>query len=212
MKKSMLFFMIALLNCSCMAQSKIQTRSLSGVVISTDPGTIEIAADHLPGDCVGHDFPESIIKIAADLKESLDPGRVVDVSITESDRICPVHGSADHIQRSQKNEVVKISPELAHELLSENPSIILIDVRLLSEYLQSHIPNSQRITYLEEDPDEFIRLAEMAVPDKDSILMVYCRTGRRSSAAAELLNKSGYTNVLDLGGIEEWNYEIEKGK
>lgn len=211
MKKIVPLLMVSMLNCSCMAQSE-QHPILSGVVIASEQGSIEIAADHLPGDCTGHGFPESVIELSTKMDERFDPGRMVEITLRESDPICPVHGSVDQVSESIEPHSLKVSPGLAHELLAENPSIKLIDVRLLSEYLQSHIPNSQRITYLEEDPDEFIRIFEKEILDKDSIVMVYCRTGRRSSAAAEYLNKSGYTNVLDLGGIEEWKYEIEKRK
>ena len=51
---------------------------------------------------------------------------------------------------------------------------------------------------------------EKELPDKDQLILVYCRSGRRSKIAAEDLVKLGYTNVKEFGGIIDWEYEIVK--
>lgn len=210
MKKFVLLSLLAFLNCSCMIQTGYQ--SITGVISDVDTGSIDLAADHLPGDCTSSNFPESLIHLSLTSQNEMVPGRRVEVSLKSTDPICPVHGTIKKISPAKEFQSVKISPELAHELLLKNSNIRLIDVRLLSEYQQLRIPNSERFTYLQEDPERFIKQMEEKYPDKDEIIMIYCRTGNRSHAAAEYLTQSGYTNVLDLGGIEEWNYEIEKGQ
>lgn len=208
MRKIYPLLLLALINNGCMVQSR--SEFISGIVVSNSSGMIEIAASSLPGKCIGHEFPEAVIEIVTQMEE-LSPGRLVELAIDETDPVCPAKGKSSHVISAKESSSIKVSPQLAHELLAENQEIRLVDVRLLPEYLQSHIPNSERITYLEEDPEAFIRLVEKEIPDKESIIMVYCRTGRRSNAAAQLLTQSGYSNVLDLGGIEEWEYETEKG-
>lgn len=99
-----------------------------------------------------------------------------------------------------------ISPENARILLDENPAAVLIDVRTEEEYLAGHIPGSLLLP-VDELAD---RLNELP-PDKQTILIVYCRTGRRSAIAALILLEAGYLAIYDLGGIADWPYETEAG-
>jgi rhodanese-related sulfurtransferase len=78
----------------------------------------------------------------------------------------------------------------------------LIDVRTPAEYDSGHIPTSVNI------PVNIIRAAAPDTP-KDSLIIVYCRSGNRSAAAATELEKLGYTQVIDFGGINRWPYEVE---
>jgi len=78
-------------------------------------------------------------------------------------------------------------------------------VREQDEYDSGHIPGAILIPYTEIE-----NKAEEMIPDKDELILVYCRSGRRSKIAAESLIKLGYTNVKEFGGIIDWPYEVEK--
>lgn len=102
-------------------------------------------------------------------------------------------------------EYQSITPELAKDFIDSGESVTILDVRTKAEYDEGHIENAILI------PDtELKELVEEQIPDLDQRIFVYCRSGRRSKAAAELLLEMGYTNVLDLGGIMDWPYEIVK--
>lgn len=98
-----------------------------------------------------------------------------------------------------------ISSQEAKELMDTESSYIILDVRTEEEYTQGHIKNAVLI------PDyELESRAEQELPDKDQLIMVYCRSGRRSKSASETLVSLGYTNIVEFGGIIDWQYEIEK--
>lgn len=106
-----------------------------------------------------------------------------------------------------KNEFKNISPADAKKRLDSETGIILLDVRTQEEYDEIHIPKSILI------PVEVIdKEAQTILKDKDAPVFVYCRSGRRSVIAAESLVRQGYTNVFNLGGINEWTYETKSGK
>lgn len=89
--------------------------------------------------------------------------------------------------------------------MDNNANIILLDVRSKKEYDEKHIPNSILIPLKNLD-DEI----ESRIKDKDSEIIVYCRSGRRSKSACKKLANLGYKNVYNLdGGIKKWKYEIE---
>ncbi len=81
-----------------------------------------------------------------------------------------------------------------------NPSYLLVDVRTPGEYAGGFIPTAINIP-LQQIAD--------TPPDaaKDSLVIVYCRSGNRSSQAARLLEEIGYTNIVDFGGISRWTYD-----
>lgn len=101
----------------------------------------------------------------------------------------------------------KITAEEAKEML-EQKDVILIDVRTAEEYIAGHIPNAMLI------PNETINSEKPIeqLPDKDAILLIYCRSGNRSKQAADKLVDMGYKNVYDFGGIKDWSYETEEGE
>ena len=99
-----------------------------------------------------------------------------------------------------------IKPEAAKERLENEKGIILLDVRTIEEYTEKHIPGSILIPV-----DEIQSKASELLPDKNAEIIVYCRSGRRSVTASEELIKMGYTNVYNLGGINDWSYETESG-
>lgn len=94
-----------------------------------------------------------------------------------------------------------ITAEEAKTRLDENPDAILLDVRTQEEYDGGHVPGAVCF------PNEDI-LPELPLPfEKDTEILVYCRSGRRSAEAAEKLKHMGYANVADFGGIQSWPYE-----
>lgn len=98
-----------------------------------------------------------------------------------------------------------ISPEEAKTLMDTETDYIILDVRTAEEYAEGHIPNAVNLDH-EDVPSK----AEAMLPDKDALILVYCRSGRRSKIAAEALVELGYSNVKEFGGIIDWPYEIVK--
>ncbi|WP_281518371.1 rhodanese-like domain-containing protein [Thomasclavelia cocleata] len=101
---------------------------------------------------------------------------------------------------------VKISAEEAKEIIDQDSDIIIIiDVRSEEEYQTGHIEGAVCI------PNEVISdQIERLLSDKEQEILVYCRSGRRSSQAVDKLLDLGYTNVKDFGGIIDWPYKITK--
>lgn len=91
-------------------------------------------------------------------------------------------------------------------MIQEETDLIILDVRTESEYDSGHIPNSVLLPY-----DQISEQAESFLPDKDSKIVVYCHSGRRSAIAAEELSDLGYTNIIDFGGISNWTGELTTG-
>ena len=99
----------------------------------------------------------------------------------------------------------QISAAEAKALMESESGYIILDVREQYEYDEGHIPGAILIPY-----GEIADRAEKELPDKERLILVYCRSGRRSKIAAEELVKLGYTNVKEFGGIIDWEYEIVK--
>jgi len=97
-----------------------------------------------------------------------------------------------------------ITAQQAKALMDSSENCIILDTRAQSEYDAGHIPGAIVIPH-----DEILQKAESMLPDKDQLILVYCRSGRRSKLAAEDLVKLGYTNVKEFGGIIDWPYEVE---
>ncbi len=99
----------------------------------------------------------------------------------------------------------QISMDEATEMMKTETSYIILDVRRPDEYAEGHIPGAINV------PNESIGSAEIPeLPDKAQLILVYCRSGRRSKEAAGKLVKLGYTNIVEFGGILDWKGEIEK--
>ena len=99
----------------------------------------------------------------------------------------------------------QISGAEAKALMDSESGYIIIDARTQEEYDLGHIPGAILIPEY-----EIAERAEKELPDKNQLILVYCRSGRRSKIAAEELVKLGYTNVKEFGGIIDWEYEIVK--
>ena len=99
---------------------------------------------------------------------------------------------------------MNITAEEAKVLMESETGYIILDVREQDEYDAGHIPGAILIPYtrIEEEASE-------KLTDKDQLILVYCRSGRRSKIAADALVALGYTNIREFGGILDWPYEIE---
>ncbi|MCX7920450.1 MAG: rhodanese-like domain-containing protein [Clostridia bacterium] len=106
---------------------------------------------------------------------------------------------------AQMEEYKNISAVEAKRRLETEKDIILLDVRTKEEYAEGHIPRSMLIPVDRLKAEAYGKLL-----DKDTPIFVYCRSGRRSVTASEILVGLGYKNVYNLGGIIDWPYETEK--
>ena len=97
-----------------------------------------------------------------------------------------------------------ITAEEAKVLMDSEEGYIILDVREQEEYDAGHIPNAILIPYTQIEEK-----AATMLPDKEQLILVYCRSGRRSKIAAEALADLGYTNLKEFGGIINWPYEVE---
>ena len=97
----------------------------------------------------------------------------------------------------------QISAEEAKAIMDTEKEYIIIDARTGSEFAEGHIEGAILIPEY-----EIADRAEKELPNKDALILVYCRSGRRSKIASEELVKLGYTNVKEFGGIIDWPYEI----
>ena len=108
-------------------------------------------------------------------------------------------------EKGEKAMYEQITAENAKKIMDSGEEHIILDTREQDEFDEGHIPGAILIPYTEIE-----NKAEEMLTDKDKLILVYCRSGRRSKIAAESLSKLGYTNVKEFGGIIDWTYEIEK--
>ena len=99
----------------------------------------------------------------------------------------------------------QITAEQAKSIMDTEKDYIIIDARTEEEFAEGHIENAILIPEY-----EIANRAEKELPDKEQLILVYCRSGRRSKIASEELVKLGYTNVKEFGGIIDWPYETVK--
>ena len=101
------------------------------------------------------------------------------------------------------NTYRSITMDEAVTMMAQETGYIILDVRRPDEYAAGHIPNAINV------PNESIGTSDIPeLPDKDQLIMVYCRSGRRSKEASEKLVKLGYTSIVEFGGILDWKGEI----
>lgn len=98
---------------------------------------------------------------------------------------------------------MNIAAEEAKKLMDSEEGCIILDVRTREEYDQGHIPGAVLIPNTEIEA----KAADL-LPDKEQLILVYCRSGRRSKLAAQSLADLGYTNIREFGGILDWPYEV----
>ena len=116
-----------------------------------------------------------------------------------------LYGCTSGGENKMKNSYEQITPAEAKEIMDERDGYVILDVRTQEEYDEAHIDGAILI------PDyEIVAKAESVLKDKDQLILVYCRSGRRSKNAASELVSLGYTNVKEFGGIIDWPYETVK--
>jgi rhodanese-related sulfurtransferase len=121
---------------------------------------------------------------------------------------CPVAPSAECAAAPQEEPAIyqRITPEEAKKMMDSGKPFILLDVRTEAEYAELRIEGAILI------PDyEIIERAATGLPDKSALILIYCRSGRRSADAANELIGMGYRNVYDFGGIIDWPFETVSG-
>ena len=107
---------------------------------------------------------------------------------------------------SQTNTYRSITMDEAATMMEQETGYIILDVRRPDEYAAGHIPNAINV------PNESIGTSDIPeLPDKNQLIMVYCRSGRRRKEASEKLVKLGYTNIVEFGGILDWKGETVSG-
>ena len=104
---------------------------------------------------------------------------------------------------SSNNTYRQISMDETVTMMAQEAGYIILDVRRADEFAAGHIPGAINVANESIGTDEIPEL-----PDKNQLIMVYCRSGRRSKEAAEKLVKLGYTNIVEFGGILDWKGEI----
>lgn len=112
-------------------------------------------------------------------------------------------GCTDSDVNADKKDITyeQISPAEAKALMDNEENYIILDVRTDEEFSEAHIEGAILI------PDyEISEKAESLLPDKDQLILIYCRSGRRSKNAASNLVALGYTNIKEFGGIIDWSY------
>ena len=109
--------------------------------------------------------------------------------------------------QSEESTYRQINAEEAAAMMEEESGYIILDVRTAQEYSEKHIPGAINI------PNETIGTEDIPeLPDKEQLILVYCRSGNRSKQASEKLVKLGYTNIVEFGGINDWTGETVSGE
>ena len=123
-------------------------------------------------------------------------------------------GQVNQIEAPHEQEVKETKVQMSYEqitqdeaktLMAESENYVILDVRTEAEYAEGHIPGAICVpneTIGDNMPEE--------LPDKDQLILVYCRSGNRSKQASEKLAKLGYTNIKEFGGINTWTGDVEK--
>lgn len=104
----------------------------------------------------------------------------------------------------QEAAYMNITAQQAKEIMDTQGDYIILDTRTREEYDEKHIPGAILIPH-----DQIKQEAESVLKDKNQLILVYCRSGRRSKLASEDLVALGYTNIKEFGGIIDWPYAVE---
>lgn len=105
-----------------------------------------------------------------------------------------------------KNNYQQISMKEAVSIMETEDNYIILDVRTKEEYQEKHIPGAVNL------PNETIGTEDIPeLPAKEQLILVYCRSGNRSKQAAKKLSALGYTNIIEIGGINDWTGDTVSG-
>ena len=110
-------------------------------------------------------------------------------------------------EKNEKMTYTQITMDKAVEMMKSESGYIILDVRTVEEFNERHIPGAICV------PNESIGTEPIEeLPQKDQLILVYCRSGRRSKEAAEKLAAMGYSNIYEFGGILDWTGETVSEK
>ncbi|MCR5833084.1 MAG: rhodanese-like domain-containing protein [Selenomonadaceae bacterium] len=113
-------------------------------------------------------------------------------------------GGGGNASTPEETNFKKITQEEAQKMMDENPEAIILDVREQKEYDEKHVKGALLV------PLDDIKAGKLSkLPDKNATILVYCRTGRRSTMAAKILADNGYKNIYEFGGINDWQGATE---
>ena len=113
-------------------------------------------------------------------------------------------GCAAQAQKEQSYRQINMDEAIA--MMEAESDYIILDVRTPEEFSEKHIPGAINIANETIGSEEIPEL-----PDKDQLILVYCRSGNRSKQASEKLVALGYTNIVEFGGINDWPGEVISG-
>ena len=109
------------------------------------------------------------------------------------------------IDNKEESVIKYVSMDEIVQIMNENSNYIILDVRTMQEYNEGHIPNAICI------PNETISENIInKLPNKEQLILIYCRSGNRSKQAAQKLKNLGYTNLIEFGGIIDWAGDVVK--
>ena len=113
-------------------------------------------------------------------------------------------GCAAQVQKEQSYRQINMDEAIA--MMEAESDYIILDVRTPEEFSEKHIPGAINVANETIGSEEIPEL-----PDKDQLILVYCRSGNRSKQASEKLVALGYTNIIEFGGINDWPGEVVSG-
>lgn len=114
-------------------------------------------------------------------------------------------GCGSEKERDDTASYQQITAEEAKSMMEEQPDAVILDVREQDEYDAGHIPGAVLLPVGTIDEET----AASVIPEKDTVVLVYCRSGNRSKTASQALVDLGYTQIYEFGGIKDWPYEVE---
>ena len=114
-------------------------------------------------------------------------------------------GGCGQVSEGSNAGYQQITAEEAKQMIDEMDDELILDVREQEEYDEKHISDAVLFPVGMIDAET----AEGIIPEKDTPVLVYCRSGNRSKTASQKLVELGYTEVYEFGGIKDWPYETE---
>ena len=114
-------------------------------------------------------------------------------------------GGCGQVSEESNAGYQQITAEEAKQMIDEMNDELILDVREQDEYDEKHISDAVLFPVGMIDAET----AEGIIPEKDTTVLVYCRSGNRSKTASQKLAELGYTQVYEFGGIKDWPYETE---
>ena len=116
-----------------------------------------------------------------------------------------IENKENSIDNKEESVIKYVSMDEIVQIMNENSNYIILDVRSMQEYNEGHIPNAICIPNETISEDIINKL-----PNKEQLILIYCRSGNRSKQAAQKLKNLGYTNLIEFGGIIDWAGDIVK--